>query len=101
MGGVGDDRMKTTTLWFSIALGGWMIGAVSVAGATDHGFYETVDAGAASYSQDVRVGLISTTPFNVTTYKTKGSRMTGFAWSFAAGYRFNRYLGAELGFFDL
>jgi opacity protein-like surface antigen len=72
-----------------------MIGAANVAGATDHGFYANVDGGMASYPQDVELKL------NDTTYKPKSSHTTDFAWSFAAGYRFNRYLAAELGFADL
>jgi opacity protein-like surface antigen len=88
-------RTRTTTLCCSVALGGWMIGAANVAGATDHGFYMNVDGGIASYPYDVQLKL------DDTTYKTKSSHATDFAWSFAAGYRFNRYLAAELGFADL
>jgi opacity protein-like surface antigen len=72
-----------------------MIGAANVAGATDHGFYANVDGGVASYPHDVVLKL------NDTTYKQKSSHVRDFAWSFAAGYRFNTYLAAELGFADL
>jgi opacity protein-like surface antigen len=72
-----------------------MIGAANVAGATDHGFYANVDGGMASYPHEVRLKL------DGTTYEPKSGHATDFAWSFAAGYRFNRYWAAELGFADL
>jgi hypothetical protein len=81
-----------------------MMGAASVAGATDHGFYANVDAGAARFPQDVQLTVVPDgAPFtlNDPRYKRESSRATDFAWSFAAGYRFNRYLAAELGFSDL
>ena len=95
-------RTRTTTLWCGVALGGWMIGAANVARATDHGFYAAVDGGVASYPYDLRF-KVGGTPFdsNGTTYETKSSRARDFAWSFTAGYRFNRYVAAELGFVDL
>jgi len=76
-----------------------MIGAASVAGATDHGFYMGVDGGVASYPSDVHLTIRTGT--TDTLYYNKKSRSSDFAWSFAAGYRFNRYLAAELGFSDL
>src|SRR5690349_19522086 len=73
-------RTRTTTLWCSVALGGWMIGAANVAGATEHGFYAGVDGGVASYPYDVRF-KVGGTPFdsNGTTYQTKSSHEIGRA----------------------
>jgi hypothetical protein len=81
-----------------------MIGAVNVAGATDHGFYANVDAGAARFPQNPQFTIVPDgTPFTLTDprFKREPSHATDFAWSFAAGYRFNQYLAAELGFSDL
>jgi hypothetical protein len=71
------------------------MGVAGTATAADHGFYMGVDAGVASYPNDVRVFL------NGTDYERESSKGTDFAWSFAAGYRFNRYLALEAGFSDL
>jgi opacity protein-like surface antigen len=95
-------RTRTTTLWCSVALGGWMIGTANVAGATDHGFYASVDGGVASYPYDVHLKLNGLNyDAKGTAYDTKSSPARDFAWSFAAGYRFNRYWAAEIGFADL
>jgi long-subunit fatty acid transport protein len=71
------------------------MGVAGTAVADDHGFYMGVDAGVASYPNDVRLRL------NGTAYERESSKGTDFAWSFAAGYRFNRYLALEAGFADL
>jgi hypothetical protein len=87
--------MRTTTLWCSVALGGLMIGTTGTAAAADHGFYMSVDGGLAAYPDELNA------PGPSTSLKQTESDSSDFAWSFAAGYRFNRYLALELGFADL
>jgi OOP family OmpA-OmpF porin len=71
-----------------------MIATGGVAAANDHGFYAGVDAGIAAYPSDAGIEL--TTPF-----KRDSVDSSDFAWAFAAGYRFNRFVAVEAGFADL
>ncbi len=87
--------MRTTTLACRLVLGSVVMGVAGTAAATDHGFYMGVDAGSASYPNDVRLR------FDDRSFERKSSRATDFAWSFTAGYRFNQYLAIEAGFADL
>lgn len=77
----------------SLALGALMMGIAGTAMADDHGFYMDVGAGAASYPVDMKGSL------NGVAYAHTG-RANDFAYSFAVGYRFNRYIGMEAGFTD-
>jgi hypothetical protein len=72
-----------------------MIGATGVVAASDHGFYADVGAGIARYPNDPQVDL------RRTIFKRESATHQDFAWSFAAGYRFNTFLAMELGFSDL
>ena len=74
-------------------LGAVLIGMSGAAIADDHGFYGDVGAGVASYPVDMN-GQLNGVP-----YKHDG-HTNDFTYSFAAGYRFNRYIGVELGFVD-
>jgi OOP family OmpA-OmpF porin len=78
---------------YGFALGALLIGMSGVAIADDHGFYADVGVGVASYPIDMRGQL------NGVAYVHDG-RTNDFTYSFAAGYRFNRYIGVELGFAD-
>jgi OmpA-OmpF porin, OOP family len=72
-----------------------MMAAVGTASAVDHGFYAGVDAGLASYPDHLDIDL------SRTIYKVESSTHKDFAWTFTAGYRFNRYFALEAGFSDL
>jgi hypothetical protein len=85
--------MRKTSLTCGFALGALMIGVAGTATADDHGFYADVGVGAASYPVDMKAQL------NGVPYVQK-ERTNHFAYSFAAGYRINRYVGVELGFVD-
>jgi hypothetical protein len=81
--------MRKTALWF----GALMIGMIGSAEADDHGFYMDVAAGVASYPADLN-GTINRVPY------THDGHTSDFTYSFAVGYRINRYFGVEAGFAD-
>jgi opacity protein-like surface antigen len=71
-----------------------MIGAMDAAFADDHGFYTAVEGGMGTYRND-------DVDLSRSIFKGEDKDNTSFAWAFAAGYRFNRFLAVELGFSDL
>ena len=88
--------MTTRTLWPGVVLGGLMIGGIGTAVAEgDSGFYMQADMGSGRYPK--RLSIDGAAPL-----LTRGpTKQNDFAWAFAAGYHFNSYLAAELGFADL
>src|SRR4051812_21371224 len=86
--------MRKTSLWGGSTLAAaLMIGMTSNALADDHGFYADVSAGAASYPVDLSGKL------NGVSYDLH-ENAKAFSYSFAVGYRINRYVGVEAGFID-
>jgi hypothetical protein len=86
--------MKKGSLWCAPALGALMFGMIGSAKADDHGFYADLGAGITSYPADVNGYL------NGVRFKHNG-HTSDFTYSFAVGYRINRYVGVEAGFVDM
>ncbi len=86
--------MRKTSLWCGSTLGALMIGMMGSARADDHGFYADISAGATLYPVDVN-GQLNGVRF------AHDGHASAFTYAFAAGYRFNRYVGVEAGFVDL
>jgi opacity protein-like surface antigen len=86
--------MKKGSLWCVPALGALMFGTMGSAKADDHGFYADLGAGITAYPGDVNGYL------NGVRFKHDG-HTSDFTYSFAVGYRINRYVGVEAGFVDM
>jgi opacity protein-like surface antigen len=86
--------MRTSTPWHGGAAAGLLL-AAGTAAAEDSGFYTAFNAGISSRPHALSIGLAADT------LAREKDHTSDFAWSFAVGYRFNRYFGLEAGFTDL
>jgi hypothetical protein len=82
----------------SVAAIALTVGGVSVASATDSGWYYSLNYGVFTFSSDLTKAVDEA---DEDTTGTGSVEDTGATWSFAMGYRINKYFGLELAYVDL